>query len=114
MIALLQSIGGAAERLRVVRGDDWEWEDQDGGEGCIGSVVKVGGWSDCQLPDKTVIVVWDTGVHAVYRAGYEGKNDLRVFDTAKNRLTGSTLLPLLILVKQLQRCLTTTAANMQN
>ena len=25
--------------LRVVRGPDWKWGDQDGGEGCVGTVV---------------------------------------------------------------------------
>ena len=28
--------------LRVVRGPDWEWGDQDGGEGHVGTVVEVG------------------------------------------------------------------------
>ena len=27
------------EGLRVVRGPDWKWGDQDGGEGCVGTVV---------------------------------------------------------------------------
>lgn len=28
--------------LRVVRGSDWKWGDQDGGEGCAGTVVECG------------------------------------------------------------------------
>ena len=28
--------------VRVVRGPDWQWEDQDGGEGFCGTVVEVG------------------------------------------------------------------------
>ena len=28
--------------LRVVRGPDWKWGDQDGGEGCVGTVVAGG------------------------------------------------------------------------
>ena len=28
--------------LRVVRGPDWRWEDQDGGEGCVGTVAELG------------------------------------------------------------------------
>ena len=27
--------------LRVVRGPDWSWKDQDGGEGSMGTVIKV-------------------------------------------------------------------------
>ena len=27
------------EGLRVVRGPDWKWDNQDGGEGCVGTVV---------------------------------------------------------------------------
>jgi len=72
--------------LRVVRGDDWLWDDQDGGEGGVGTVVEVGGRGASKNPDKTVVVVWDTGVRAKYRAGYEGKDDLRVLDNAS---TGS-------------------------
>ena len=72
--------------LRVVRGDDWQWDDQDGGEGCVGTVVEVGGQRGSKNPDKTVVVVWDTGVRAKYRAGFDGKDDLRVLDNAQ---TGS-------------------------
>ena len=66
---------------RVVRGDDWKYGDQDGGEGYVGTVVEVGGQGGSKNPDKTVVVVWDTGVRAKYRAGYEDKYDLRVLDS---------------------------------
>jgi len=68
--------------LRVVRGVDWQWKDQDGGEGGVGTVVEVGGHDGSSNPEKTVVVVWDTGVRAKYRAGYRGKDDLRVLDNA--------------------------------
>jgi len=68
--------------LRVVRGDDWQWDDQDGGEGGVGTVIEVGGRGGSKNPDKTVVVLWDTGVCAKYRAGFDGKNDLRVLDNA--------------------------------
>ena len=68
--------------LRVVRGDDWQWDDQDGGEGGVGTIVEVGGRGASKNPDKTVVVVWDAGVCAKYRAGYMRKDDLRVLDTA--------------------------------
>ena len=67
--------------LRVVRGPDWMWGDQDGGEGNVGTVVQLGG--DENLPEDTVLVYWDSGKQANYRAGYSGKYDLRVFDSAK-------------------------------
>ena len=68
--------------LRVVRSDDWQWDNQDGGEGGVGTIVEVGGRDGSMNPDKTVVVVWDTGVRAKYRAGYMRKDDLRVLDTA--------------------------------
>jgi len=74
--------GGVAVGLRVVRGVDWQWQDQDGGEGFVGTVVEVGGHGNSKNPDNTAVVVWDTGVRANYRAGYEGKDDLRVLDSA--------------------------------
>lgn len=67
--------------LRVVRGPDWMWGDQDGGEGNVGTIVHLGG--DGNVPDETVLVYWDSGKQANYRAGYSGKYDLRVFDTAQ-------------------------------
>ena len=66
----------------MVRGDHWEWKAQDGVEGGVGTVVEVGGRDGSKNPDKTVVVVWDTGVRAKYRAGYDDKYDLRVLDSA--------------------------------
>jgi len=74
------SSSGITVGLRVVRGDDWQWKDQDGGEGFVGTVTDVGGHGSSKSPDNTVVVLWDTGVSANYRAGYEGKDDLRVLD----------------------------------
>lgn len=89
--------------LRVVRGPDWKWGEQDGGEGGVGTV-----FADCIDPNsqplgsffstiwfytasilsniKTegkkdegfVTVIWDNGIKGVYRAGAEGPHDLRV------------------------------------
>ena len=66
---------------RVVRGPDWMWGDQDGGEGNVGTVVQHG--QDRNLPDGTVLVLWDSGRQANYRAGHSGKFDLRVLDSAQ-------------------------------
>ena len=66
---------------RVVRGPDWMWGDPDGGEGNVGTVVQHG--QDRNLPDGTVLVHWDSGRQANYRAGHSGKFDLRVLDCAQ-------------------------------
>lgn len=79
--------------VRVVRGPDWEWNDQDGGEGHAGTVVEVGMPPSYRNPDsnptpcsktsyKTVIVQWDHGSRWNYRIGYQGCYDLLVFDNA--------------------------------
>ena len=62
--------------LRVVRGPNWSWGDQDGGEGHVGTVVEVG------QDGGSVVVQWDCGNRCRYRCGEEGKYDLRVFDSA--------------------------------
>ena len=68
--------------VRVVRGADWQWSDQDGGEGTVGTVVELGGHGSSKSPDRTAVVVWDTAARANYRAGYDRKDDLRVIDSA--------------------------------
>jgi E3 ubiquitin-protein ligase mind-bomb len=38
------SIGNTKDELvglRVVRGPDWGWDTQDGGEGCVGTVIEI-------------------------------------------------------------------------
>ena len=87
---------------RVVRGPDWAWRDQDGGEGHIGTVAEV------QIPDRgeedeskesgngrapcVVTVQWDCGNRCRYRCGLGGKYDLRGFDSGP---AGKTAPPLL-------------------
>ncbi|MBN2875798.1 MAG: hypothetical protein JXM71_11945, partial [Spirochaetales bacterium] len=56
--------------LRVVRGKDWKWDDQDGGPGKLGTIKtepSSSGW---------VRVKWDTGDENSYRV--ESATDLRV------------------------------------
>jgi hypothetical protein len=67
--------------LRVARGPDWQWGDQDGGEGCLGTITGVGGQGNAEgaLPQ----VLWDYGYRSSnYRCGKEGKYDLVVCDSA--------------------------------
>ncbi|XP_061168820.1 uncharacterized protein LOC133178069 [Saccostrea echinata] len=57
----------------VTRGPDWEWEDQDGGEGSIGSVYRIIGIGIAH-------VRWQNGQKSDYRFGFEGKFDLQICD----------------------------------
>ena len=70
--------------LRVVRGPDWMWDEQDGGEGHLGTVVAV-------APDR-VDVQWDAGNYhrCAYRCGYDGKYDLRAYDSAPTGTQGNS------------------------
>jgi E3 ubiquitin-protein ligase mind-bomb len=68
--------------VRVTRGPDWKWGNQDDGEGHIGTVVEIGKPGSLTSPDKTVVVQWDSGSRTNYRVGYQGKYDLRVLDNA--------------------------------
>ena len=83
--------------LRVVRGPDWKWSEQDKGEGNLGTVVDV-------RSDKWVSVQWDHGSRANYRAGDSGAYDLCVYDNAPageskgQRLTVPSLLSQISLV----------------
>ncbi|XP_072035840.1 E3 ubiquitin-protein ligase MIB2-like [Amphiura filiformis] len=67
--------------VRVVRGPDWEWGDQDDGEGHLGTVVP----PRTQDVNKTDVIWirWDSGKLANYRAGKRGKHDLRLYDNAQ-------------------------------
>ncbi|KAK2145435.1 hypothetical protein LSH36_682g01077 [Paralvinella palmiformis] len=71
-----------ADGLRVVRGPDWQYADDDGGEGSVGTVQSYREKKDW------VVVVWDTGRRGNYRGGKSGKHDLRVLD---NGPTGEKL-----------------------
>lgn len=58
---------------RVVRGPNWRWGKQDGGEGHVGTVRKF-------ESSEEVVVVWDNGIAANYRCS--GAYDLRVLDSS--------------------------------
>ncbi|KAL4220948.1 E3 ubiquitin-protein ligase mib2 [Mactra antiquata] len=68
--------------LRVVRGPDWKWGNQDDGEGHVGTVVEIGKPGSSTSPDKTVVIQWDSGSRTNYRVGYQGAYDLRIYDNA--------------------------------
>ena len=56
---------------RVVRGPDWKWGRQDGGDGHVGVVRSF------ERPGE-VLVVWDNGTAANYRCS--PSYDLRILD----------------------------------
>lgn len=89
--------------LRVVRGRDWRWADQDGGEGHAGTVVEIGKPPSAgnsasnsnnvdKTPDKTVIVQWDHGSRSNYRIGYQDSFDLLIFDNAAARVKHDSII----------------------
>ncbi|KAH9495553.1 E3 ubiquitin-protein ligase mib2 [Bulinus truncatus] len=76
--------------LRVVRGPDWKYDDQDGGEGHLGTVAEVPGPSGrSSLAEKCVAVQWDAGSRHTYRVGAEGAFDLYVLDNAPAEVSHS-------------------------
>lgn len=56
--------------VEVVRGPDWKYSDQDGGEGNIGIVTQMHG-----IPGA-VYVKWRNGYETGYCIGYDNKYDL--------------------------------------
>uniref|UniRef100_A0A671S8M3 E3 ubiquitin-protein ligase MIB2 n=1 Tax=Sinocyclocheilus anshuiensis TaxID=1608454 RepID=A0A671S8M3_9TELE len=69
--------------MRVVRGLDWKWGNQDEGEGHVGTVVEIGRQGSTTTPDKTVVVQWDSGTRTNYRTGYQSAYDLLLYDNAQ-------------------------------
>lgn len=79
---------------RVVRGVDWQWEDQDGGNGRRGKVTEIQDWSAAS-PRSAAHVLWDNGAKNLYRVGFEGMADLKVVNDAKGGSFYRDHLPLL-------------------
>lgn len=65
------TVRGIFPSARVVRGIDWQWEDQDGGNGRRGKVNEIQDWSATSLR-SAAYVVWDNGAKNLYRVGFEG------------------------------------------
>ncbi|KAM9500828.1 Fc receptor-like protein 5 [Clarias gariepinus] len=66
-LAAMMKIG-----TRVMRGQDWKWNNQDGPPPGFGRVI------DELRTDLWIRVQWDTGDANVYRMGNEGKYDLKL------------------------------------
>lgn len=66
---------------KVIRGPDWEWGQQDGGNGKNGLVVEIRGWDNISCR-SVANVSWGTGSTNVYRLGHKGNVDLRYIQAA--------------------------------
>lgn len=80
--------------LTLFVGVDWQWEDQDGGNCKKGKVTEIQDWSAAS-PRSAAYVIWDTGSKNLYRVGFEGMADLKVFSDAKGYTVYKDHLPLL-------------------
>ncbi|XP_071494341.1 E3 ubiquitin-protein ligase mind-bomb-like [Diadema antillarum] len=73
---------------RVVRGPSWNWGEQDGGEGHLGTITAVvvpvtdHTDGDSPLSPTAVKVTWDSGKKGNYRTGFGGEFDLRLYSSA--------------------------------
>eukprot|EP01083_Nonionella_stella_P122095 367158_1 len=75
---------------RVVRGPDWKWGDQDGGDGLEGTVYGLRRWHPKDGPMKqvtAVIVMWDHGLYGNYRYGYYSAYDISIIRRYTNHDT---------------------------
>ncbi|XP_049314109.1 E3 ubiquitin-protein ligase mind-bomb isoform X1 [Bactrocera dorsalis] len=88
------AVRGIFPGARVVRGVDWQWEDQDGGVLRRGKVNEIQDWSSAS-PRSAAYVVWDNGAKNLYRVGFEGMADLKVVNDAKGNTVYRDHLPLL-------------------
>ncbi|XP_017855238.2 E3 ubiquitin-protein ligase MIB2 isoform X2 [Drosophila busckii] len=69
--------------VRVVRGPNWIWHNQDDGEGHVGTVCEIGRCGSTHSPENTVVVNWDSGHRTNYRVGYQNQYDLIIVDNAQ-------------------------------
>lgn len=88
------AVRGIFQGARVVRGVDWQWEDQDGGNGRRGKVIEIQDWA-ATSPRSAAYITWDNGAKNLYRVGYEGMADLKVVNDAKGATVYRDHLPLL-------------------
>ncbi|XP_056004040.1 uncharacterized protein LOC125661033 isoform X1 [Ostrea edulis] len=71
---------------RVVRGVDWDREDEDGGEGNVGTVVEILNNSQqvrVQWDSQDTLNAQENPYKFIYRTGMDKKYDLRLFDNAQ-------------------------------
>uniref|UniRef100_A0A8C5J7J9 E3 ubiquitin-protein ligase MIB2 n=1 Tax=Junco hyemalis TaxID=40217 RepID=A0A8C5J7J9_JUNHY len=96
------TLKGTFQGAKVVRGPDWEWGNQDGGEGKTGRVVDIRGW-DVETGRSVASVTWADGTTNVYRVGHKGKVDLKCTVEASGGFYYKEHLPKLGKPAELQR-----------
>jgi E3 ubiquitin-protein ligase mind-bomb len=64
---------GIFKGAQVVRGKDWLWGDQDGGNGNIGEVVLIRGWEEETFRSVAEVKWAKDNKTNVYRMGHKGK-----------------------------------------
>ena len=67
---------------RVIRGVDWQWDEQDGGIGKRGKITEIQDWLALS-PRSAAYVHWDNGSKNLYRLGFEGNVDLKAISDGK-------------------------------
>ena len=73
---------GLFNGARVFRGLDWRWENQDGGDGKRGKIIKIQDWSGESFKSAAE-VLWDTGFKNIYRLGVDGRVDLKAISEGR-------------------------------
>lgn len=79
--AIKRELKGIYVGAKVVRGYNWEWGNQDGGEGKTGRVIDIRGW-DNESARSVANVTWMSGSTNVYRLGHKGLCDLKFVQEA--------------------------------
>jgi len=75
--ARMVEVFGMFPNAVVVRGKDWNWDDQDGGLGGQGKVTSIQDWRG-QTARSVVSVMWhQSKVENMYRVGHKGKVDIQ-------------------------------------
>ncbi|CAM9946622.1 unnamed protein product [Lampetra fluviatilis] len=85
---------GLFQGAKVVRGPDWDWGNQDGGDGKHGKVNEIRGW-DAESWRSVACVTWANGSTNVYRVGHKGKVDLKCIADSHGGYYFAEHLPLL-------------------
>ncbi len=84
---------GLCAGARVVRGVDWQWEQQDGAPGRRGKVSELQDWAAAS-PRSAAYVVWGNAARSLYRVGFEGMVGKRfIGGSGVERLPGGPPVP---------------------
>ncbi|XP_018577850.1 nuclear pore complex protein Nup93 [Anoplophora glabripennis] len=85
---------GIFKGAEVVRGVDWEWRNQDGGQGKLGIVLDIRGWKH-KSDRSTAYVQWLHGNTELYRLGHKGLCDVQFVEASSGGFYYPEHLPVL-------------------